>query len=863
MSFFHMLYQLLIGPLELIFETVFGIALNITGNAGLSIVALSLTMNILLLPLYKRADSIQAAQRAQEDKLAPWVSHIKKTFSGDERFMILQTYYRQNNYKPYYSLRGSLPLLLEIPFFIAAYHFLSNLEILNGLAFGPIRDLGAPDGLLTAGGVTVHVLPVLMTLINFISSAIYTKGSSLKDKIQLYGMALIFLILLYPSPAGLVFYWTLNNLFSLGKNIVYRLRRPKAEKAERGAAVSPKGERRLFTAACLFLALLTGVLIPSSVVLSSPEEFVLLTDFYSPLRHVLFAALLAAGLFVIWFGIFYYVSGPKVRKIFTLIVFVLAGIAVTDYMFFGTGLGTLSASLKYDTQPVFSTSDMLLNLSVLAALAAIFCLLFFKKQSFARGLCVILGIAVLGMSAINIAKIQSAVPAMKEAARQAEEGKAHFTLSRDGKNVVVLMLDRGISSYLPYLFQEKPELAEQFRGFTYYPNTLSFGAYTNFGVPCVYGGYEYTPEEMNKRTTEKLADKHDEALKLMPVLFQNAGFDVTVCDPPYAGYHSIPDLSVFDDYPEIHCYNTEQGQFSIFSESAEMTQIWESNFFRYSIMKISPLILQPELYQGGSYFKTSVSQKLVQVEDGLSKAVGMKESTLNSYAALYSLPEMTRITDGGADSFLIMSNQLTHEPMLFQEPDYVPAATVDNTEYDLAHLDRFTVNGRTMRVENINQMEHYHINMAAFLLLGQWFDYLRENGVWDNTRIIVVADHGRHLAQFDDWKFGSDKIYDVMFYNPLLLVKDFGSTEFSTDDQFMTNADVPTLALEGLVEDPVNPFTGKAISSDAKLLPEQHITTSQVFQISVNNGTTFQPAYWFAVRDNIFDMQNWRALGKY
>ena len=94
---------------------------------------------------------------------------------------------------------------------------MSNLELLNGATLGPIADLGAPDGLLVVGGIAINLLPVIMTLVNVISCALYLKGFPMKTKVQLYGMALFFLVFLYNSPAGLVFYWTLNNLFSLGK----------------------------------------------------------------------------------------------------------------------------------------------------------------------------------------------------------------------------------------------------------------------------------------------------------------------------------------------------------------------------------------------------------------------------------------------------------------------------------------------------------------------------------------------------------------------------------------------------------------------------------------------------------------------
>ncbi len=65
-----------------------------------------------------------------------------------------------------------------------------------------------------------------MTIINIGSGIIYTKGFPLRDKLQLYGMAGLFLVLLYNSPAGLVYYWILNNIFSLVKNLFYKLKNP-------------------------------------------------------------------------------------------------------------------------------------------------------------------------------------------------------------------------------------------------------------------------------------------------------------------------------------------------------------------------------------------------------------------------------------------------------------------------------------------------------------------------------------------------------------------------------------------------------------------------------------------------------------
>ena len=126
MSFFEFLETLTIGPLKLVLELIFSMGYYVTDRPGISIIALSIAMNILVLPLYRQADAMQERARDTDARFRRGVEHIKKTFSGDERMMILQTYYRQNNYRPTDALNGSVSLLLEVPFFMAAYQFLAH-----------------------------------------------------------------------------------------------------------------------------------------------------------------------------------------------------------------------------------------------------------------------------------------------------------------------------------------------------------------------------------------------------------------------------------------------------------------------------------------------------------------------------------------------------------------------------------------------------------------------------------------------------------------------------------------------------------------------------------------------------------------
>ena len=906
MSFFSILETIFIGPLKLLFEIIFQFADRFVNHPGLSIIVLSLLMNILVLPLYKRADAMQEEARDTEARLSRGVNHIKKVFSGDERMMILQTYYRQNNYKPTNALNGSVSLLLEIPFFMAAYQFLSHLDVLNGVSLGPINDLSAPDGLIVIGSLSINLLPVLMTAVNVISSAIYLKGFPLKTKIQLYAMALFFLVFLYTSPSGLVFYWTLNNVFSLAKNIFYKIKNPakvlrvmtavlgvaaigvafavyeagslkrpfmillglalmfplvwnvlksKITFKKRECTASPN--KKVFVCGCVFLTVLMGLLIPSTFIAASPQEYVDISYFHHPLWYVVSTVAMAAGFFLVWFRVFYWLAGPKGKVVFDRLVWILSGITIVNYMFFGTNLGVISSGLVYDKTMVFTTLEYVLNVAAVLAVAVVLYLIVVKWSKVVVSVLLVASVALTAMSGLHVYTTAASV---NQISAEQSATVPNFNLSKNGQNVIVLMLDRALGSYLPYLMEERPELRKQFAGFTYYTNVISHGGFTNYGTPGLFGGYEYTPVEMNKRDTEKLSDKQNEALKVMPHLFDANGYDVTVCDPVYANYQWISDTSIYNEYENINAFVTQ----GVFTDNEGKQQAIDDNyrnFFCFSLMKSMPLAVQPLLYENGGYnqVKADEGEKYVytkQVVTGGSttKAEGVSKNFVDSYNVLANLANITKITDDSTNTFLMMANNATHEHNLLQQPDYVPAPSIDNTQYDGQLGTSMTVDGKKLTIEDLYQTQHYHVNMAAMLQVGKWMDYLREQGVYDNTKIIIVSDHGNPNAQFDELQVDGA---DVQLYHPLLMVKDFGSTEFTISDEFMTNADVPTIAFDGSIDNPVNPFTGKAINSNEKTAHEQYISLSMEWDVNTVNGNTFPSSGWAKVSDDLWDADNW------
>ena len=177
-------------------------------------------------------------------------------------------------------------------------------------------------------------------------------------------------------------------------------------------------------------------------------------------------------------------------------------------------------------------------------------------------------------------------------------------------------------------------------------------------------------------------------------------------------------------------------------------------------------------------------------------------------------------------------------------------------------------NGNVLEFENDSERQHYHINMAAMLKLGEWFDYLKEKGVYDNTRIIIVSDHGTpyrwkgpHSIYYHDNYSGEDTNLDIRRFACTLMYKDFDAEGFTVDDGFTTNADVPAIALDGIVSNPVNPFTGNPIvRGDESLLPLQVIRTRE-HSIKKNNGNTFIPGNIFEVNGNVNDINSWKYIG--
>lgn len=211
--------EIILLPLELLLQVIFEFSYTLTHNYGVSLILLSIIVSTILLPLYALADKWKESETAHQHSMKQDLDTIKKHYAGQEKYYAIRACHRIYHYHPLMSLKVSLGFLIQIPFFLAAYHLLSHYTAYQGVSFlGIINDLSMPDSLLG----NINILPILMTVCNLVAAIVYAssaknKDDELKNFIQLLLLSLFFMIVLYNAPSGLLIYWTTNNIYALIK----------------------------------------------------------------------------------------------------------------------------------------------------------------------------------------------------------------------------------------------------------------------------------------------------------------------------------------------------------------------------------------------------------------------------------------------------------------------------------------------------------------------------------------------------------------------------------------------------------------------------------------------------------------------
>jgi len=200
----------------------------VVGHPGVAIVALALSVKLLLLPLTTVAERLQEQVNATQARLQPGIDAIKAAHRGEERARRTLAVYRAEGVHPLYTLKSLLGVLIQLPVFIAVFDMLAEDFDLHRVSFLWIPDLSRPDELLRLPmcvpffGCHLNLLPFLMSGISLAAlwrfrSRVLTPTLARRQRRNLAAMTLLFFLLFYTFPAGMVLYWTSTNAVQLAR----------------------------------------------------------------------------------------------------------------------------------------------------------------------------------------------------------------------------------------------------------------------------------------------------------------------------------------------------------------------------------------------------------------------------------------------------------------------------------------------------------------------------------------------------------------------------------------------------------------------------------------------------------------------
>ena len=216
---------------------------NLIPNYGIAIILLTILVRLLFWPLTHK--STVGMKKMQE--LQPKMKEIQAKFKDNPQRLQQETWalYREAKVNP---MSSCLPMLIQIPVFIALFNVLRSAVELRYAPFLWIGDLSEPEGLFASwfpfGGL--NILPILMAVSTGLQSAFTpSAGDKNQQKMMMIFMPLMMLFMFYSFPSALSLYWFLSNLFSIVQ--MWIIRRQTAAKGEvlMGEVIDPPVTRQM------------------------------------------------------------------------------------------------------------------------------------------------------------------------------------------------------------------------------------------------------------------------------------------------------------------------------------------------------------------------------------------------------------------------------------------------------------------------------------------------------------------------------------------------------------------------------------------------------------------------------------------
>ena len=950
---------MILAPFKWIVALFFNWSDALFHDPGWAVVGMSVLLSLLLTPLYIWIERRKNSDRAKSAPMQAEIDKIEAVYSGRERFYYTREIHRRYKYSPWTAMIPTLGLLVQIPFLLAAYHYLSDLPVFNGAAFWHIKDLSKPDTIATFAGFPINLLAILMTVINLVSGWRYAESGKPKERIQYMAVAAVFLVLLYNCAASVVLYWTLSNALSLVRSEVFFRKKggvagsnmtcwgfvrichflsPYAfvllfmmsmycfasgwifvhvggvfthmvfsmekcgvlsllaawlllvvlDSASNAVCAITRIVRTLqrstvvfmLTVLCLsaftdcplqdspvfeyFLNRAWGVLgvaVATGFVVDCSAVAALLGSFRIPCENkgaggafcgfsivgyllgtlfvwhpllvyasdpMSFAAsgwnIFISGVFwlvcgLACFGALWVVAGRHMaRLVIDMAALVVASTAFISLFILHVDVGTLqgaelvNASGMVRRVPEYALEGVCLLLVVVLSVVAILRV---------PGRCIavlfsILHLIVCGQAIVKLVGSNVVAPSVAHDSA-AKDAAGRIMVSKGGRNVMVFMLDMVQGNSFNEVYADK-SLSAGLDGFTWYPNCVSIANMTHPSMPAIYGGEGASPERLNEDPDRTLNEKATDVIRGLADFSRRMGMN-------------------FTHYNYLGVFKNELMQPSPLHDRAYLSALmgrrdYHGNAGRLALLKVNalfqaaPLLLKPLVYNGGKW-RFGLERSRVFATDHMF------------YEALPLLSE-ARDDDGGYFNFFHV--EVTHNPWGVPTSDGVMrgASNVEVLKWIVSQLEKY-------------------------------FDWMKANGVYDNTRIVLVSDHGLENMTKEEYDAGKDPIknksrwkeliagvrmhsmldeHRIQMMNCLLAVKDYNvHGSLRREDKITSNADVRRILRCDSVKDEIAAMPEER-DAFVVVSPRDGFPNSRLLDILVH----------FRIHGNMFDLANWERV---
>ncbi|MCX6994089.1 MAG: membrane protein insertase YidC [Kiritimatiellaeota bacterium] len=199
---------------------------SVIPNYGIAIILLTVLIRILFWPLtHKSTESMKKMQELQ-----PLIAELRKKHKDSPRKLQEETMalYKQNKVNP---VSGCLPMLIQIPVFIALFVVLRSAIELRFADFLWIKDLSEPERLIQFGFTipllgwdALNILPIFMAATQAWQQSMTPATDASQQKMLLFFMPVMMLVMFYNMPSALVLYWSTNTVIMIAQQLIQKKR---------------------------------------------------------------------------------------------------------------------------------------------------------------------------------------------------------------------------------------------------------------------------------------------------------------------------------------------------------------------------------------------------------------------------------------------------------------------------------------------------------------------------------------------------------------------------------------------------------------------------------------------------------------